>query len=255
MKPRQPAACHARRKGANSGRAILEDESRVCRLRASVPPSTSFAIKEVFFSPWRGLATRLHALSSVPMRGFFFCEIRGRIGVDGTRLSFDRLEHKLAEAQFFLCKATTSGVPLFEAWCYVSAFAAATHGVTSLLAAELGHIPGFEAWYEARLGLLRQSPFARYLGVPVGEAAANPTGRDHPRLYRDPRGALIVRPAPMDAADGRLDTVTGTVELDVVAAAREHLRAVSLLIAECFRAFGSREGIVALAERSYVHIA
>lgn len=61
--------------------------------------------------------------------------------------TFDTVDHKIAEAEFFLKKMSEVSFDFFEFNCYFSAFLSATRSSTLALQ-QFKHIPGFNDWYE-----------------------------------------------------------------------------------------------------------
>ena len=76
--------------------------------------------------------------------------------------SFGLVDHKLAEADFFLSKIPECGYEFFGVRCYVSAFVSSARSVTFALQSVLGKEPGFDAWYADRRSRLRDDPIARF---------------------------------------------------------------------------------------------
>jgi hypothetical protein len=75
--------------------------------------------------------------------------------------SFDTVDEKTAEAEFFLSKMCDSGFAVFEFQCYFSAFLAATRTITLALQ-RFKDIPGFPEWYEVHRERLAGDPLAKY---------------------------------------------------------------------------------------------
>lgn len=76
--------------------------------------------------------------------------------------SFSLVDHKIAEADFFLNKIPECGLDFFGVRCYVSAFASSARSVTFALQSVLSDVDGFKAWYEERQTQLRKDPVARF---------------------------------------------------------------------------------------------
>jgi len=75
--------------------------------------------------------------------------------------SFDNVDFKLAEADFFLGKVRTSALNPFECNCYFSAFLSAARSVTFAVQAVMAKIEGFPEWYTKQQELLRTSATAQ----------------------------------------------------------------------------------------------
>ncbi len=72
--------------------------------------------------------------------------------------TFDTVDHKIAEVEFFLQRLFHSDS--FEFNCYFSAYLSAARTVTLALQ-RFYHIDGMEAWYEQRREILTKGPLAR----------------------------------------------------------------------------------------------
>lgn len=78
------------------------------------------------------------------------------------RRSFSLVDHKVAEAAFFLGKIPDCGYDFFGVQCYVSAFASSTRSITFALQSVLSGLDVFAEWYEMRRQELRGDPLARF---------------------------------------------------------------------------------------------
>jgi hypothetical protein len=76
--------------------------------------------------------------------------------------SFSLVDHKVAEAEFFLKKLGTCGFDFFAARCFAGAFVASSRSITFSLQAVLGKIAGFDVWYAAHQERLRGDTSARF---------------------------------------------------------------------------------------------
>lgn len=88
----------------------------------------------------------------------------GEIG-DGDAIamrSFELVEDKLFEADFFLMELAASGSNVFRARCCLSAFVSAARSVTFAMQASLADLPGFRQWYEDQQNYLREAATARF---------------------------------------------------------------------------------------------
>lgn len=72
--------------------------------------------------------------------------------------TFDTVDHKVAEVEFFLRRMFRSNC--FEFNCYFSAYLSAARTVTLALQ-RFYHIEGMEAWYEERRETLKKNQLAR----------------------------------------------------------------------------------------------
>lgn len=76
--------------------------------------------------------------------------------------SFQVVEDKLLEGEFFLKQLGTSSLLDPEARYYFSAFVSACRSVTFALQKSLSGVDGFDAWYNAARGRLKTDPLARF---------------------------------------------------------------------------------------------
>jgi hypothetical protein len=75
--------------------------------------------------------------------------------------SFDTVDDKLAETEFFLRKMAEAGMAMFDFNCYLSAFLSASRTCTLALR-QFKDIPGFPEWYEPHRERLRASETAQF---------------------------------------------------------------------------------------------
>ena len=75
--------------------------------------------------------------------------------------TFDTVDMKAAEAEFFLQKMATAGLDVFEVQCYFSAFLSAARTITLALQ-QFAHVPGFHLYYAPHRDALKQSGLARF---------------------------------------------------------------------------------------------
>ena len=157
---------------------------------------------------------------------------------DKVAKSFDLVDDKLAEADFFLEKLRNSSTDLFAARCYFSAFVSAARSVTFALQGVMkSQVNGFDEWYERKQDQLRQDPLARF--------------------FHDAR--TEVQHFGLNAVNaGRLETVEGKARVklyfgsttpgiplknapscDVVTACTRYLTSIVSLIHDCYEDFGS----------------
>ncbi len=78
--------------------------------------------------------------------------------------SFEIVEYKVAESEFFLNKLfeASNGLQLFEARNYMSAFLAASRSITFAIQASISDIEDFSNWYSKWQGILKKSSLATY---------------------------------------------------------------------------------------------
>jgi len=76
--------------------------------------------------------------------------------------SFDLVDIKVAQANFFLGRLARSLDNAFEFHCFLSAFVSSCRSITYVLQSVMAGTPGFSAWYTERQEQLRNSQCARY---------------------------------------------------------------------------------------------
>ena len=76
--------------------------------------------------------------------------------------SFDAVDEKLREADFFLTKMEETGPEASACRFYFSAFVTAARSVTFTLQHAMNGIPGFAEWYSTQQDRLRADPLSRY---------------------------------------------------------------------------------------------
>lgn len=151
--------------------------------------------------------------------------------------SFDLVDDKLQEADFFLDKLTSTDGNLIEARFYFSAFVAAARSVTFALQAMMSAIEGFEEWYRAKREALDRNETAKFFNKARRESqhlGLNPLNSDI-QHFIESRGNSKryffslngFEPIP-NAPDG-----------DAIKACREYLAALVGLILECYEQFGT----------------
>ena len=154
--------------------------------------------------------------------------------------SFEFVEEKLCEAEFFLDQLRSSRRESFEARCYFSAFVSAARSVTWVLQAGMNGVTGFDTWYRLAQAKLKSDPLApffveiRNLSEKTGE---NPLKRVtlahlHEDLFRQLRGRkrshVLVIPRAFDGA---------TLLTDAVQACTLYFTSLVEVIFECYDHF------------------
>jgi hypothetical protein len=151
--------------------------------------------------------------------------------------SFDLVDEKLFEADFFLEKLDGSGFDLWEARFYLSAFIGAARSVTFALQGSISDLDGFNDWYSAKQDALRTNPTARFfakartdsqhLGINPLQGGRSGRSADGKLEYRFYFGSVVLgEPLP--------DCPT----VDVVTACREYLTLLVQYVFDCYQQFG-----------------
>ena len=145
--------------------------------------------------------------------------------------SFGLVDHKIAEANFFLDKLAGCGADFLAARCYTSAFASATRSVTFTIQSVLGNHAQFESWYAKHQDSLRQDATARFFrdfrnaSEHIGD---NPVGSGG---FSPGRKALYYFMPTPDIPD--------VPEQDVEACCRAYLARLVTIVYDCYMEFGS----------------
>jgi hypothetical protein len=76
--------------------------------------------------------------------------------------TFDTVDEKVAEAEFFLGKMAEIQLDMFGFKCYLSAYLSASR-TTTLALQHFKHVPGFEEWYAGQQQRLKADPLAKFI--------------------------------------------------------------------------------------------
>jgi len=144
--------------------------------------------------------------------------------------SFSLVDHKVAEAEFFLSKLRECDRNFFAVRCYVSAFAASARTVTFALQSVLSDAPGFEEWYRPHQERLKENRLARFfhefrrinqhIGDNLVTSGFSAIG-ERARFWFGPT------PDVSDAPDE-----------DVETACEQYFKMILVLVLECYQHFG-----------------
>jgi len=75
--------------------------------------------------------------------------------------TFDTVDEKIAEIEFFLRKMSEDSIKPFELNCFLSAYLSAARTATLGLQ-QFKHLPGFDAWYKPHSDRLKQNAIAKF---------------------------------------------------------------------------------------------
>jgi len=149
--------------------------------------------------------------------------------------SFDLVEDKLAEAEFFLQKMASAGPNVFEVRCYFSAFASAARSVTFALQAVMSDVDGFVEWYAVKQEAIKRDALARFFVERRNESQKVGDTRIHQgTFHHDEHGNAVAR--YFFAKAGPSDPFT-PIEADVATAAARYLDLLRPLVADCRERF------------------
>lgn len=147
----------------------------------------------------------------------------------GTR-SFDLVDYKVAEAEFFLERLASAGGDFFGAGCYFSAFASAARSVTFSLQSVLSDAPEFGAWYAAQQDRLRRDVVARFfhevrrIGQHIGVSPV--------------RGGSVGPGKPWTYSFTPSDDFPVVPDIDVASACRHYMHLLVEVVFDCYLKFG-----------------
>jgi hypothetical protein len=144
--------------------------------------------------------------------------------------SFSLVDHKVAEAEFFLVKLGACGLEFFAARCYASAFVASARSITFALQAVLCDADGFAEWYATQQERLRTDRTARFfhqfrtVNQHIGDnlVSGGSVGPGRPVMYWF-QPSHDVREVPAD---------------DVMTACAKYFRALLEVVFDCYVCFG-----------------
>jgi hypothetical protein len=145
--------------------------------------------------------------------------------------SFDAVDEKLTEADFFLEELAASHLSWLRTRFMFSAFVSAARSVTFALQASLKGAPGFTEWYDQKQDKLRKDRLARFFHECRTDAqhlGLNPVmvgvSGENRRLY------FFDQPEP--------DRYSYLPEEDVLTACRLQMRRICEIIDDAYRDFG-----------------
>lgn len=145
-------------------------------------------------------------------------------------LSFDLVNAKVAQANFFLGKLVRASDDAFEFHCYLTGFVTCCRSVTYVLQAVMTDIPGFAEWYTEQQKALQDNVITRYfnsvrrLDHHVGTIILG--SRNETREY----GLKKVKYA---FARDRSDPMPSPPEMDVLSACHQYYDEMAQVVADC----------------------
>ena len=155
--------------------------------------------------------------------------------------SFQVVEGKLCEAEFFLNQFSGSSRFSFDAQCYFSAFVSAARSVTLALQATMTDVADFEQWYQSARDKLKADPLAPFFldirnkSVHRGLNPLNRVTLDHLRedlfnqMHQGERSHVLILPD--------VGSENSTVLTDAVQAATLYFVSLVNVIFECYERF------------------
>lgn len=155
--------------------------------------------------------------------------------------SFDIVEEKLREAEFFLDQFRAHSRLSSDARHFFSAFVSAARSVTLVLQVTMSGVAGFDAWYavaQAELKVDPLAPFFREIRNDVVHKGRNPLNQvtlDHLRedmsrqMHQHAHSHVLVLPAPQ--------SVGSTVLVDAVQASTLYFTSLVRVVFGCYDRF------------------
>jgi hypothetical protein len=127
--------------------------------------------------------------------------------------TWDTVDGKIAEAEFFLRHMASVAAGTFEFGCYLSAYLSSARTAT-LAFQRFTHIPGFDAWYKPHQARLKADTLAKFM-----LAVRN----DHLHGGPYPIAAQTVEGGEAKYRFAKVDGASQVPREDILAACREHL--------------------------------
>lgn len=145
--------------------------------------------------------------------------------------SFQHVDDKLFEAEFFLQELKGSSRNLGRARHFFSAFVAAARSVTFSMQACLKGLDGFSAWYETQQTKLRANDLARFFH-------ACRTDSQHIGLNPIMGGAGYNGEALLFFGQPEMGRYEWLPETDVVSACEAYMALICKVVSDCYSEFG-----------------
>ena len=142
--------------------------------------------------------------------------------------SFDTVDNKLREADFFLGKFVTASRGTLESQFYFSAFVTAARSVTFALQHVMADVEGFATWYQERSRRLNDNELCRYFVFVRNEVQKQ--GSSPVWLWDTDGSAFFVH--------WWEDPAVPAPDATVAEASRQYMTVLAKLIYEVYRDFG-----------------
>ena len=148
--------------------------------------------------------------------------------------SFSLVDHKVAEADFFLEHILKADLDFFAVRCYVSAFVAAARSITFALQSVLSNAGGFKEWYEEKQKGLKNDQLARFfqdfrtISQHIGDNLVSLGSYE-----RDDKGNRITKHYFLPTPD-----IQTAPKMDVYSACHDYLTSLITVVYECYLKFG-----------------
>lgn len=141
--------------------------------------------------------------------------------------SFDLVDFKVAEADFFLEKVSTSDLDLFEVKCYLSAFASSSRSITFSLQSVLSDLDGFDEWYNSHQLILQGDPLSKFFND--FRRITQHVGNNYGLTGTSSKRGYWILPTP---------DISSVPEDDIETAGRKYLTGVVDIVFDCYIKYG-----------------
>lgn len=150
--------------------------------------------------------------------------------------SFDFVDEKVSEADFFLEKIINSGFGFFEARCYFSAFVASARSITFALQSVMNDVEGFHVWYRRKQEVMRADPITRFfheVRTKSQHIGINPVNLGTTEKVSDGKHRIRYYFGLPDKE------ISNAPDADVVTACRTYLSDIVRIVFDCYTDFGA----------------
>ena len=143
--------------------------------------------------------------------------------------SFDLVDFKVAEAEFFLRRIPECGSDFFAVQCFVSAFVGSARSITFALQSCIKDLEGFTDWYKARQEKLKNDFLSKFF--------------HNFRRINQHIGENVVRSGSMNSGKCKywfmpVSDLRSVPDKDVETACREYFVTILSIVYECYVDFG-----------------
>jgi hypothetical protein len=149
--------------------------------------------------------------------------------------SFQLVDVKVAQANFFLGKLARAADNAFEFHCYLTAFVGCCRSVTYALQAVMSETPGFAEWYGRKQKALQNSSVARYfhsvrnLDQHVGAIVIGSRVETPERFFKEVKYSF---------ATENSEKMPAPPPTDVMSACHQYYDEIAQVVADCCGKFG-----------------
>lgn len=152
--------------------------------------------------------------------------------------SFQIVEQKVRETEFFLDKLEKSSLDIIAAQYYLSAFLSASRSITFTIQSSLNDLEGFREWYKKEQEKLKENQLAKYFVFARNHSQKvgfYPIGSG--RTYKDEEGKLRMK---IYFTYWYTDKNQYVPEMDVIESCKLYFKELLKIVRECYQKFGAR---------------